>query len=173
MNISDFKDARIKELQRQIDGLVCFHPCKPIRYRLASNSTKMYKFQCIRCGELFGKWIPHADIENPDDITIIDDGLKERYAETIRELEIALKEVQREVEKEDFDNTYEEYLKSPEWLKKRDLVLERCDHRCEGCGINIAFLVHHLTYNNVYKEFLFELVGLCGYCHEEIHTKDE
>lgn len=172
MSMSDFKDARLKELQRQIDALVCSHPKKVVRYRLASNNTKMYQLQCTRCGELFGEWIPHANIDNSDNVVIIDDGLKERYTETIRELEVALKEVQRKVEKKDFDNNYEEYLKSPGWLKKRNQVLKRCNYLCEGCRINKAIAVHHLTYNNIYKEFLFELVGICKNCHEKIHSPE-
>ena len=30
---------------------------------------------------------------------------------------------------------------------------------------------HHLTYENVGEEFLFELVALCSDCHERLHQK--
>ncbi len=66
---------------------------------------------------------------------------------------------------------YRDYLRSQEWALRRAKVLRRADHRCEGCGDNPAVEVHHLTYANVTREFLFELVALCADCHDRIHEQ--
>lgn len=68
---------------------------------------------------------------------------------------------------------YAEYLKSEEWALRRDLVMARAKNRCEGCGLRAASEVHHLTYEHVTQEFLFELVALCGDCHERAHAPAE
>lgn len=66
---------------------------------------------------------------------------------------------------------YNAYLKSPEWQKKRLLVIKR-DKECQSCLSAPATQVHHLTYKHVYKEPLFELVGVCKTCHDQITQMD-
>lgn len=64
---------------------------------------------------------------------------------------------------------YAEYLKSQEWADRRSKVMERAGHRCEGCRNALATEVHHLSYEHVTQEFLFELVAMCGDCHARWH----
>jgi 5-methylcytosine-specific restriction endonuclease McrA len=64
---------------------------------------------------------------------------------------------------------YNKYLQSDDWKAKRGKVLERCDGLCEGCREAPATQVHHLTYNHVGDELLYELVGICDACHERVH----
>lgn len=64
---------------------------------------------------------------------------------------------------------YESYLKSQEWADRRSKVMERAGHRCEGCRNALATEVHHLSYEHVTQEFLFELVAMCGDCHARWH----
>lgn len=66
---------------------------------------------------------------------------------------------------------YRDYLRSHEWAMKRAKVMRRANHRCEGCGDSPATDVHHLSYEHVTQEFLFELVALCAGCHERIHQQ--
>lgn len=66
---------------------------------------------------------------------------------------------------------YDCYLESPEWKRRRDLVMERAGGRCEGCRENSATQVHHLTYENVGHELLWELVAVCRGCHKLIPRK--
>lgn len=54
---------------------------------------------------------------------------------------------------------------------KRRKIIDRCNGRCEGCGEAPVAQVHHLTYEHVGDEFLFELVGLCNRCHDRMHGK--
>lgn len=94
---------------------------------------------------------------------------------------------------------YEEYLRSDEWKRKRDAVMQRAmqsfmpaspvirrtvdrygrviksialEHRpiCENDGCsNEATDVHHLTYKRLGKEQLDDLQALCRKCHEQKH----
>ena len=94
---------------------------------------------------------------------------------------------------------YREYLKSAEWKRKRDAVMQRAmqsfmpaspvirrtvdgygrviksialEHRptCENDGCtNEAVHVHHLTYERIGKEWLEDLQALCPKCHEQQH----
>lgn len=66
---------------------------------------------------------------------------------------------------------YAAYLETPAWKSRAGLVRKRAKGICEGCGMSRARDVHHLTYAHVGHEFLFELVALCGTCHERWHTK--
>jgi 5-methylcytosine-specific restriction endonuclease McrA len=65
---------------------------------------------------------------------------------------------------------YQAYLKSPAWSMRRRQVFLRCGGVCEGCGRKPMEEVHHLTYEHVGWEFLWELKGLCTDCHQRIHN---
>lgn len=64
---------------------------------------------------------------------------------------------------------YADYLKSAEWATRREKVMQRAGGVCEGCRCRPATEVHHLTYEHVTREFLFELVAICGDCHARLH----
>lgn len=64
---------------------------------------------------------------------------------------------------------YADYLRSREWAERREKVMQRARGLCEGCRVRPATEVHHLTYEHVTREFLFELVAICGDCHARLH----
>ena len=165
------EDPRIENLKNRIETLTCSVHHFIVRYRLASNNTKMFKKQCVRCGELTGGWISHCDIRIPESIDPIDDDLRERYNKSKQELTNALNDLIRSIKKSEFFEGYNEYLSSKEWNEKRRLVLKRCNRICEGCGMYGASQAHHLSYDHIGNEFLFELVGLCLDCHKRIHPE--
>jgi 5-methylcytosine-specific restriction endonuclease McrA len=66
---------------------------------------------------------------------------------------------------------YREYLASPEWQVRRQHVLERSRGVCEGCREQPASEVHHLTYDHVGEEFLWELEAVCDDCHSRVHGR--
>ena len=73
-----------------------------------------------------------------------------------------------------WNEQYDEYLKTQDWAEKRKKVFRRADNICEGCGIEVADSVHHLTYDRVGgDEMLFDLVAICSGCHEKVHGSDE
>ena len=57
------------------------------------------------------------------------------------------------------------------WKKKRGKVLERASGICEGCLEKPATQVHHLSYEHVGDEYLFELVAVCDACHDNLHSQ--
>ena len=67
---------------------------------------------------------------------------------------------------------YHLYLQSPDWNIKRSTVLERDKYKCRICGFGDKLQVHHLTYDRVYDESLYDLVTVCEDCHTLIHTLD-
>ena len=68
---------------------------------------------------------------------------------------------------------YDLYLQSKEWKQKRSEVLFRDGHCCQLCGDEENLRVHHLTYNRIGDEALFDLVTLCSYCHANEHGKED
>lgn len=64
---------------------------------------------------------------------------------------------------------YFEYLKTDHWQAKRLEKLVSVSYRCEECGRRRATCVHHLSYDNLGNEPLSDLLGLCKWCHEELH----
>jgi 5-methylcytosine-specific restriction endonuclease McrA len=60
---------------------------------------------------------------------------------------------------------YKEYMRSPEWARKRQAVITRACGRCERCGNSGKLEVHHLHYDTFGNESLDDLQGLCGNCH--------
>lgn len=68
---------------------------------------------------------------------------------------------------------HREYLMTPKWQSKREAVIKRAGHHCEGCGIYLGEKgqVHHLNYDNWKDEFLFELIYLCKECHGRVHDE--
>lgn len=68
---------------------------------------------------------------------------------------------------------YALYLQSPEWSDKRQKVLQRAQGLCEACLGEDATEVHHLTYDHVFDEPLFDLVAVCGRCHRNITAMDK
>lgn len=66
---------------------------------------------------------------------------------------------------------YHEYLRSPAWARLRRQVLMRCGCVCQGCGAKPAVEVHHLTYERIGEEMLFDLVALCRECHDRLHPE--
>jgi hypothetical protein len=70
-------------------------------------------------------------------------------------------------------DVYSGYLTSPEWKAKRDSCLRRDNYLCQGCLKAEAAIAHHLTYENIFDELLFQLVSLCRACHDKIHAKGD
>lgn len=79
------------------------------------------------------------------------------------------REAKRKAEREEWMRNYSTYLASPQWKALRLKVMKRANGLCEGCGDAPAVQVHHLSYANVGREFLFELVAVCVACHERAH----
>lgn len=71
---------------------------------------------------------------------------------------------------------YAEYLRSDEWRQKRERCLAREAHLqrrtpplCQACWRRDATTAHHATYRRLRREPLFDLLAVCGLCHDHLH----
>lgn len=68
--------------------------------------------------------------------------------------------------------TYAEYLKSPQWRKKRRKALELHGSKCGVCGSTERLEVHHLHYRTLFRESpKDDLRVLCHDCHANVHEE--
>jgi 5-methylcytosine-specific restriction endonuclease McrA len=108
----------------------------------------------------------------PSLLNLWDESIKKRYyADWIAEWE-AWRQRQADLqddEKRQWWATYTAYLQTPEWFAKRQVVFHRANGVCEGCRRLPAVHVHHLTYERVGDELLFDLVAVCRACHQKAH----
>ena len=79
-----------------------------------------------------------------------------------------IQKTENETEKID----HQEYINSPKWKAKRQMVLERDNFRCRKCGTGKNLDVHHITYEHIGNEPIDDLVTLCRECHESVHYGD-
>ena len=70
-------------------------------------------------------------------------------------------------------NSYDEYIHSEEWQKRRLQILKRDNYQCQRCGSAKQLRVHHIHYPEVYGEEPDEdLITLCDSCHTFVHKSD-
>lgn len=68
----------------------------------------------------------------------------------------------------------EHYLVSRHWRTLRRRKLKSVSNRCERCHSTPAFFdVHHLTYKQIWHEWLSDLEVLCRSCHKKEHENDK
>ena len=70
---------------------------------------------------------------------------------------------------------YNKYLQSDKWNSIKEKVLRRDNHICQECGNTDKLIVHHKTYEHIFKEakYLDDLVILCKECHWKVHSPGE
>lgn len=61
------------------------------------------------------------------------------------------------------------YLSSDAWDSKRKQRLAIDNYTCQGCGCKKPLEVHHITYINIFREEMRDLVSVCRGCHQNIH----
>ena len=143
----------------------CQHEQTALRYR--NGDKALIGHQCVKCLSLVGKWVKHSEIEDLSKVGFWVDPTPQPI--DYEELE------RKEKERRDADSMwrriYDDYLKSPEWKRRRKKIFDRANGICEGCLSRPATQVHHLSYKHVTKEFAFELVALCENCHDRYHRE--
>lgn len=65
--------------------------------------------------------------------------------------------------------TYQSYMHSPQWKRKRRKAFAFYGNKCNCCGSTESLQVHHKTYDNLYREPLTDLEILCSGCHRNLH----
>jgi len=151
------------------DRFTCQHKVRELRTRIVKGGAKQYVYQCQGCGEAQMQPVARAkayDLYDGQEPPPFDDTLPRRWDQRKSQ---SVAEIQSEFT-DKFWTEYSAYLQTPEWAARRRLVLERANGLCEGCRKLPATDVHHLTYEHMGEEFLFELVALCGGCHSRLHA---
>jgi len=177
MNKKDFFEKMEQDYELHKKKYACAHPKVELRKRTKKNKAISYVMQCLVCGKATSRDITKETAflnNNNIEPEPFDENLKANW-ENSRNKEANLilgkDKQEREARRAKFWQWYDNYLNTQEWQKKRKLVLERANHTCEGCGINSAEKVHHLTYRHKGHEFLFELIAVCNECHDRIHEE--
>ena len=160
-------------ISKRVDQeFVCNHEHKTVRRKLAADNSVSIWHQCDRCGHKVGVAIKKASM-NPAKVQALplwDTQLETRFnAQKKKHFDEAYA-VEKQRCEDDWDKAYNQYLQTPEWKRKRELVLLRAQGICEGCREAEATVVHHLNYDYVGDEFLFQLVALCRPCHDRCHN---
>jgi len=166
-----FSEDLLKELAA-FDQKECEHLRKELRRGTTRSGGTQIKYQCLDCGELVGNAVAIKDAPPdlaPVDINFRDQRQREHAAarEAIYHKHIRL----QRAEGVKTNEWYTAYLRSGKWASKRTKVFERANNLCEGCREREAKVVHHLTYEHIGDELLFELVALCPDCHARCHPE--
>ena len=159
----------------------CEHSDKELRRGFNKGGGPIVQLQCLACGKQIGKFekrTPETDLLNEIDEVLYPQYQAKRNLELdgIRRKYVALQTGRWKGSEEGrsyFQRSHSEYLSSPEWAERRSLTMDRASGLCEGCRKAKATEVHHLSYRNWGAEFLFELVALCGSCHDRVHRLDD
>lgn len=145
-----------------------------VKYKM-ENGIFILRKQCFNCGRIltlnykrsyvksFDK-LPEADYQKRDELKAL----------TIKKSEIKsiLFRYANKHFKKSLDYYRNVYLKSSEWKHKRELIMDFYNWKCQRCN-NDAIDLHHLTYDNIFKEKFEDLIPLCRSCHEKEHNKIE
>jgi 5-methylcytosine-specific restriction endonuclease McrA len=155
----------------------CINPDEIYVNRPRKDGKPTKRLYCRNCGNLTAM----IKMENPDEwknLPLVTKEFTDQVAEERWQRRKAFYNYiseKREKQIQDANDKwwaeYNDYLKTPQWRDKRTRVLNRDNYVCQACLVNKAVDVHHLTYDRVFKEPLFDLVGVCKECHEMIHSK--
>lgn len=153
-----------------VDGRVlqCSHENSTMTRRTIKNGSQQAVKQCPECFRTVGNPVPKATVQNFMLLPEFKDRADEYFAAYSEAIQILL-----QGDREEWFKQHSEYLRSPEWTKKRRIVMLRARGLCEGCMEARATQVHHLTYRHWRDELLFELVAVCDECHEKAHSDRE
>lgn len=154
-----------------IEQDVCEHRNNRPCYRVHSNNSKHYGYQCVRCGAF--RTIKKDDwrrihIEEkcgPYEPSIADDWRQQQL--------VKYRESSEATRKENRETVLAAYYDSSEWDRKRRarfrLNQVLFHGHCEICLDGTATHCHHVTYARFGREWLFDLACLCENCHADQH----
>ena len=131
------------------------------------GGTMILKKQCPECGEVSSNQFKKSMVSNFDLLPDIDQGIRNLIEQFYSSVRSQLKAI----ENESAWKEYSDYLNSDKWKRKREAVLKRDQNTCQACLSNQATEIHHLHYENIYDEPLFDLISVCKRCHEKIEEK--
>jgi DNA-directed RNA polymerase subunit M/transcription elongation factor TFIIS len=145
-----------------------------ITKREMKNGALSFWLQCPKCGHapsaVSKSKLSYEQIANAKRF---DSDGPEKFYRKYHEYGLAYDDAKKQTFEAEWWAWYEKYLLSPIWIEKREQVLERDNGICKACGKEKAKQVHHLTYEHVGSEYLFELIAVCMNCHLSMKTNQE
>lgn len=156
---------------RELSPHACAHPETEFREFVDKSGRPHKKKQCMTCGSPVGT--PEKR-QSDEKLPPWDDALRDQWFGECDEQRLAIEGrlIERTASLETSGYaSYEEYLATPNWAEKRGLVMSRDNGTCQACLKEAATEVHHLTYDRIFSEPLFDLVAICRGCHEQLHKK--
>lgn len=169
-------DPRLPSLFAQWQADRCEHERVVIIRFVNAGGASMHQHCCKDCGYAHSRWIKREDAEREG---IAVDFTKDQAASISNryrsEREASLKALANDAAvrmQPENRASHDDYLRSPQWQRRRSKVMARAGHLCEGCLTNPALDVHHRTYAHFGNEFAFELIALCRPCHERLHAAE-
>jgi 5-methylcytosine-specific restriction endonuclease McrA len=153
----------------------CSHAKTERRNKPDRNGRPMVVTQCLRCGERVGPFIPVKTLSAAEIAALpLFDHVMEREYDSAKFSEInTLWDAEKKKADAAWWARYETHLKSPKWKAISRKVILRAQGMCEGCRSRPATQAHHLTYERMGDEMLFDLVAVCDACHKKIHPEEE
>lgn len=139
------------------------HEPQFVKSIIEGGRTQLRK-QCFICGEVEDRIFKFSECPNIDNIPILNIALREQFYKRRAEY----KQLDYAIEKEKRKQQYANYLKSYEWKRKHDFIMNKYGYRCVLC-FKPAVNIHHLTYDRVFLEDERDLIALCKNCHEFVH----
>lgn len=149
----------------------CEHPESELRDRNIKGGSIQRLLQCKTCGRAAGNPIKRDPSET---VPEWDNGLWDRANKECEEFRQDIVDAAIQLTDElaiQGYSDYQEYLASPKWAVKRKAVFDRDSNICQACLSREATEVHHLTYDRIFEEPMFDLVSICRECHEKLHRK--
>lgn len=131
-----------------------------LRRRTIRNGVVSLEWQCLGCGRSTGQPIAKRLVPGWETRPEWDIALSTAHEAVAEEERLQALQTKRAA--------YQAYLGSAEWQARRQKVLRR-DPVCRACEEAKSEQVHHLTYERIFREPLFDLVGVCRACHPGIH----
>ena len=149
-----------------MDPRACQHETRELRRRVVEGGAVQFWRQCVECGHAAG---PVKKSEARGDEPDFDGEIRTRVWRESWEARAAEVEAQKQAMSFARRAEYTAYICSRAWAEKRELVLKRAAGVCEGCGKKPPAQVHHLTYDHLGDELLWELKAVCMDCHRRVH----
>lgn len=145
-----------------------------VRYQTASEVLTARR-QCLLCDDMVGGAVKKTEIEHFQSLPIVTCAEVERLRKERWERTTSVYAEGRENQNAAFWRFYNKYINSDAWRTKRQQAIQRAAGSCAGCNASLRspIHVHHLTYDHLGDELLFELVVICERCHQKLHPHRE
>lgn len=141
---------------------------REFRVRTSSNGATAVVWQCLLCGS--AKQISKSSAPPIGTLGAMNRALGGLVSSMVSGWASAEYQAGIDSERRAWFAEHDQYLRTPEWAKRRAKVLERDGGICRGCLVRPAKHVHHLTYDRWKAELACDLISLCVECHEHMHT---